>query len=179
MSSAFAQQNLGYFYTELKGGLLLFPTKNDSIRYKTGFTGSGELCYVYKDFRFSFELIYCQAKSKDYVKTIIDLGDITGVKRESLSGLVNLYYDYSLTDNFNLYAGTGLGLAKTKGKAFLHTGSVLSSDPCTKLAYQLMAGISYNINDCWTIKTGYRFFNIKHKHFPHMHVIEAGIRYNF
>ena len=44
--------------------------------------------------------------------------------------------------------------------------------------YQLMAVISYDINENWTFKTGYRFSDLFTKG-SHTHIIEAGIRYNF
>lgn len=176
LSSAFAQGNEGHFYAELKGGLV-FTAKLLGIKSKTAFAGGGELGYAYDNFRFGFELIYSKGKTKDFtVRGGRFAGHSAYCKNKTFGGLINVYYDYALTDVFKLYVGTGLGLAKAKAKAIVDN-NFEASDSCTKLAYQLMVGFSYDINDRWTIKTGYRFFDMSS--IPHSHIVEAGIRYNF
>lgn len=105
----------------------------------------------------------------------------------ALTGMVNVYYDYAMTEAWSLYAGVGLGVAKvsyrinertsTKEVDDLQDATVngifnATDDNFKKLvgssktelskmvfAWQLMAGVGYEFNENWKLTFGYKLFN--------------------
>lgn len=178
LSSTFVQGNEGHFYAELKGGPSFVQDKK-GFKNKTYLFVAGELGYSYDNFRFGFELARINGRTKDTnINFLVAPGHI---ETDLTCGLINVYYDYVLMDSIKLYAGAGLGFADIKQRIKLQVAGPINriDGNVTKLAYQLMAGISYDINENWTIKAGYRFFDIPSEGVEHAHAIEAGIRYNF
>ena len=181
LSSLFAQENEGRFYAELDGGLSLHakthqPDFDRDITSNPGFLAYGEFGYVYQSFRFALGLGYDQFKIERFG------GDRdVFLKIKTLFSTFNVYYDYALTDAANLYVGAGFGYGRIDLKATIKEGDVItiSKKHQTRYVYQLMAGISFDINENWTFKTGYRFLDTGVQRYPHSHMIEAGIRYNF
>lgn len=167
LSSAWGQEAKNRFYAEMKGGVLI-PC--DPLK-KCLFVG-GEIGYSYEDFRFGLELAYTKCKEKGFDD---GLGHILHYENKIWTGTINVYYDYALTDTFNLYAGVGTGLFYVKPSC-KEGGNPIKS--IKKLGYQLMAGISYDINERWTFRAGYRYLGVKSVSF-HTHGIEAGLRYSF
>lgn len=188
LSSAFVQGNEGHFYAELKGGPSFVQNKKE-FKNKTYLFVAGELGYAYDNFRFGFELARINGKTKDRTENVPGLVVRWHVESNITCGLINIYYDYALIDSIKLYIGAGLGFADVKQKAkgnlngniwgFVANGNGELRWYVTKLAYQLMTGISYALTENWTIKAGYRFFDIPSNGIEHAHAIEAGIRYNF
>lgn len=176
-----------YPYVEVKGGLMK-PGKRDNVEYKTGGNGSVEFGVSYDAWRLGLELAYRSASIKKVNGADFAAG--TSVKYTSLAGMVNAYYDYALTEECFLYAGLGCGLAqagyKYKTAAADYTVSKLV------FAWQLMAGVGYDINENFTVSAGYRLFNtskvkatgfaqanLVDKKAPYCHSVELGLRYSF
>ena len=110
-------------------------------------------------------------------------------KVNALTGMVNICYDYAKTEAWSIYAGLGLGVAKVSytierstGVSADATAKVVANnvlDPATitalkgeivkdltktelsktVFAWQLMAGIAYEINENWKLTFGYKLFN--------------------
>ena len=100
--------------------------------------------------------------------------------------MINVYHDFALNDSFDVYAGAGVGLSRTKEKAdytILIGGNpvlqVKGSGHTTHFTWQVMTGVTYHINENWSTKLGYRFFKIQSKDIPDVHMLELGLRYNF
>ena len=109
--------------------------------------------------------------------------------------LANFYYDFRNSSNFTPYVGLGLGVAFIEASvdASLTTpwgwaaGSV--SDSETAFAWNIGAGVAYNINDTVTIDLGYRYLNLgdskfkfnnlKASAFSAAHEIMLGLRFTF
>lgn len=100
--------------------------------------------------------------------------------------MVNAYYDYALTDECSLYLGLGLGAAKVN---FVNKNTKVESGK-TVFAWQVMAGVAYDINENWTVEAGYRLFNTSKVKttfnaqtgklkMPFASSLELGLRYNF
>ena len=122
-------------------------------------------------------------------------------KYTSLGAMINAYYDYALTDECSLYLGLGLGVARvscktTKVEAVAGANAVngyntfaIDSRECSKtvFAWQVMAGVAYDINENWTVEAGYRLFNTAKVKFdgknsikaPFASSLDLGLRYNF
>ena len=105
----------------------------------------------------------------------------------ALTGMVNVFYDYPMTEAWSLYAGVGLGVARVSYRvnevahakadsldantiktAFDQTNTnfkkLLWSDIKTEIsktvfAWQLMAGVGYEFNENWKLTLGYKLFN--------------------
>ena len=120
---------------------------------------------------------------------------------KALAGMINVYYDYALTEECSLYLGAGLGVAQcgynskdlTLNQLFnVHNNNKLDLTK-TVFAWQVMAGLGYEINENWTVEAGYKLFNTSKikagntnmqngknsQKTPFCHAIELGLRYNF
>ena len=89
-----------------------------------------------------------------------------------------------MTDECSLYLGLGLGAAKV---AINDKAADMEDVSKTVFAWQVMAGVAYDINENWTVEAGYRLFNtskvkvangVKAK-MPFASSLELGLRYNF
>ena len=78
----------------------------------------------------------------------------------NMAGLLfNGYYDFSTASAFTPYVGAGLGVAMVEAEGFGVAGipDVLDDDD-TVIAYQLMAGIGYDLSERTNIFAEYRYF---------------------
>ncbi len=117
-------------------------------------------------------------------------------KITTLSGLLNLYYDFSTNSRFEPYIGGGIGASRAAAENVTATypGINISEEitgSSTILVYQLMAGVAYNIDSRIAITLGYRYFNVARQSFNlqsvgevkadglGIHNIELGLRYWF
>ncbi len=88
----------------------------------------------------------------------------------TLSGLVNVYYDLPTGTQFEPYIGAGVGVANASANNVsatypgTSTGASLSGSSLA-LVYQLMAGVSYNVNPSTAVTLGYRYFNVGQQSF--------------
>lgn len=87
-------------------------------------------------------------------------GDIT-----SQAFMATSAYEWKFS-NFTPYVGVGLGMASNKVKSFSAYDSVgaasasLSGGTETSFAYELMAGIGYDITPKWTVDAGYNYVDL-------------------
>ena len=174
-------------YVAVKGGYSIL-SKKDNVKYKNGFVGAAEFGVSYDAWRLGLEVAYRQNKINDGKTTNEDVELYN--KINALSAMVNVYYDYALTDECSLYLGLGLGAAKV---AFVNKAANAHKAECTKtvFAWQVMAGVAYDINENWTVEAGYRLFNTsksrvldgdlegKKIKMPFASSLELGLRYNF
>ncbi|MDR1255290.1 MAG: porin family protein [Puniceicoccales bacterium] len=165
-------------YVAVKGGFVK-PGNRDEVKYKNGCTGAIEFGVSYDAWRLGLEISYRQAKIKESKNALVD-GNKD--KFNALAGMVNVYYDYALTEEVALYVGAGLGVAKFSA----HDKTAKVDTSKTVFAWQIAAGLGYDINENWTVEAGYKLFNtakVKSNSnsvkTPFCHSLEAGLRYNF
>lgn len=99
------------------------------------------------------------------------------------SFMANAYFDYLTCTPWTPYVGAGIGLAHLKADDGHNAKSV------NNLAWQVMAGIAYDITSNWTVDAGYRYADLGRirKNFgegvtkitARDHEIMLGARYNF
>ncbi len=167
-------------YVAVKGGYSIL-TKKDSIKYKNGFNGAVEFGVSYDAWRLGLEVSYRQNKIKRSDNVNIDLDDTNKVN--ALAGMINVYYDYALTEECSLYVGAGLGVAKFN---FVDRASKAEFGKSV-FAWQVLAGVAYDINENWTVEAGYRLFGTSKVKVgdgakiktPLQNSLELGLRYNF
>ncbi|MDR0647035.1 MAG: acyloxyacyl hydrolase [Puniceicoccales bacterium] len=165
-------------YVAVKGGFVK-PGNRDNVKYKKGGTGAIEFGVSYDAWRLGLEVAYRQAKIKESTNLLVDASKD---KFNALAGMVNVYYDYALTEEVALYVGAGLGVAKFSA----HDKTTKVDTSKTVFAWQIVAGLGYDINENWTVEAGYRLFNTakvksatNSVKTPFCHSLEAGLRYNF
>lgn len=117
-------------------------------------------------------------------------------KLATLSGLLNLYYDFPLSPSFEPYIGAGIGVSRASAENVVITspGTVLNfrlDGSSTILVYQLMAGVAYYFSPKTALTLGYRYFNVAQQSFDSeeigevradglgIHNIEVGLRFLF
>lgn len=119
-----------------------------------------------------------------------------GGKITTLSGLVNLYYDFPTRSRFEPYVGGGLGVSRASadGLSAGYPGTTIRYDisgGTTVFVYQFMGGVAYKLNANAAATFGYRYFNVAKQSFDvnpvgkldvggfGVHNIELGLRYSF
>jgi opacity protein-like surface antigen len=171
-------------YTKISGGFIK-PTSTDGLSYKWGGQGHAAFGVAYNEWDIELELGYYRANAKDNPKDAVVFSGWN-----ALSGMINLVYNYSFTDSIYAYAGAGAGVASVGYKASA-AGADIKVGNVTTFAWQLLAGLGYQINANWSIQGGYRLFNTTKANIgsysrnnldvkqPFVHNIEVGLRYNF
>ena len=167
-------------YVAVKGGYSIL-TKKDSIKYKNGFNGAVEFGVSYDAWRLGLEVSYRQNKIKHSDNANIDVAATNKVN--ALAGMINVYYDYALTEECSLYVGAGLGMAKFN---FVAVDSKVEQGKGV-FAWQVLAGVAYDINENWTVEAGYCLFGTSKVKLddgfkvktPLQNSLELGLRYNF
>ena len=76
------------------------------------------------------------------------------------SAMANVYFDYLTCTPWTPYVGAGLGYAYLKENMHATNGDKMIGKSVYNLAWQVMAGIAYDINNRWTIDAGYRYADL-------------------
>ncbi|MBR1374220.1 porin family protein [bacterium] len=107
------------------------------------------------------------------------------MKKYSLMG--NVYFDYLTCTPWTPYVGAGIGYAWLKPVAHVNGSKFNKSQ--YNFAWQVMAGVAYDINSNWTVDLGYKYADLGrvrkndgvmvNKLTVRDHEILLGIRYNF
>lgn len=130
-----------------------------------------------------------------YVRGELELNNSRDIKRNHLgelshfrlykhSVMANAYFDYLTCTPWTPYVGAGIGSAYLKADDGNEAKSVYN------LAWQVMAGLTYDINSHWTLDAGYRYADLgrirKNSGEGHVakltardHEIMLGVRYTF
>ena len=130
-----------------------------------------------------------------YVRGELELNNSRDIKRNYIGGLdhfrlykhsvmANAYFDYLTCTPWTPYVGAGIGSAYLKADDGSNAKSVYN------LAWQVMAGLTYDINSHWTLDAGYRYAdlgrirkNLGEGHVTKLtardHEILLGVRYTF
>lgn len=130
-----------------------------------------------------------------YVRGELELNNSRDIKRNYIgemdhfrlykhSVMANAYFDYLTCTPWTPYVGAGIGSAYLKADDGSHAKSVYN------LAWQVMAGLTYDINSHWTLDAGYRYADLgrirKNSGEGHVakltardHEILLGVRYTF
>lgn len=131
-----------------------------------------------------------------YVRGELELNNSRDIKRNYLNSdldhfrlykhsvMANAYFDYLTCTPWTPYVGAGIGSAYLKADDGNEAKSVYN------LAWQVMAGLTYDINSHWTLDAGYRYADLgrirKNSGEGHVakltardHEIMLGVRYTF
>ena len=129
-----------------------------------------------------------------YVRGELELNNSRDIKRNYIGGMdhfrlykhsvmANAYFDYLTCTPWTPYVGAGIGSAYLKADDGEQAKSVYN------LAWQVMAGLTYDINSNWTLDAGYRYADLGRirknsgdsvaKLTARDHEIMLGVRYTF
>ena len=111
------------------------------------------------------------------------IGELTHFRLYKHSVMANAYFDYLTCTPWTPYVGAGIGSAYLKADDGNQAKSVYN------LAWQVMAGLTYDINSHWTLDAGYRYADLGRirknsgdrvaKLTARDHEIMLGVRYTF
>lgn len=122
--------------------------------------------------------------SRDIKRNYFDEdGDVSHFRLYKHSVMANAYFDYLTCTPWTPYVGAGIGSAYLKADNGEQAKSVYN------LAWQVMAGLTYDINSNWTLDAGYRYADLGRirknsgdsvtKLTARDHEIMLGVRYTF
>lgn len=82
---------------------------------------------------------------------------------DNWSAMVNVWRDVSLTRNFGVYGGGGIGAGGYRFGLFATDGAdvIASGDRDTAFAWQAGGGILYAVSDRVTLDLGYRYYSVE------------------
>ncbi len=145
------------YYLELHGGGVILEDSDmaasdslsGSVGFDTGYLIGGAFGYAWEQgWRGEFAL--------DYRDNDIDENDLTG-DMTSLAFMLNGYYQLPVDFPVKPYIGAGIGWARVDLDA-KSSGSEVVEDDDIDFAYQVMAGITYEINPAIAVGAGYVYF---------------------
>lgn len=121
--------------------------------------------------------------SRDIKRNYFDEDGVNHFRLYKHSVMANAYFDYLTCTPWTPYVGAGIGSAYLKADF----GDVAKSN--YNLAWQVMAGLTYDINSNWTLDAGYRYADLGRirKNFGDSvakvtardHEVLLGVRYTF
>lgn len=83
---------------------------------------------------------------------------------DALVGLLNGYYDFTSYAGFTPYIGGGVGFSSNHISpttvAVGPFGGSLNNDTSTQFAWQVSAGVSYDLTQNWALDLGYRYLDM-------------------
>jgi len=150
-------------------GLSIIPELDQEIAgtlvttadFDVGFRISGVVGYDFGAFRVEGEIGYRTNDADDGTIVGLGPGPING-DISTLSFMVNGYFDYhSAFPSLLHYVGVGLGVASIDAdisNPLLAPFPQIVDDSATVFAYQLIAGLGYNVSPTTTITADYRYF---------------------
>lgn len=122
--------------------------------------------------------------SRDIKRNYFKADGVNHFRLYKHSVMANAYFDYLTCTPWTPYVGAGIGSAYLKADDGEQAKSVYN------LAWQVMAGLTYDINSHWTLDAGYRYADLgrirKNSGEGHVakltardHEIMLGVRYTF
>ena len=191
-------------YVELKSGICV-PQKKQDVHYKKAPCFSAEYGLSWDMWRLGLQLGYVKYENKNAPEDNVHHGTAFGLAQlkdrrfTAVYFMANLYYDWHCCENLNLCVGCGLGVTRLNYRFCdiednLQGGEnrIYNQDKYL-LAAQVMCGVSYLLNDHWSVSLGYRCMKMERVKYnvieyadfwpslktPLLHSLEVGLRYSF
>jgi outer membrane protein OmpA-like peptidoglycan-associated protein len=113
------------------------------------------------NFRVEIEGAYRPSEVDSISGTSGGSGDV-----DTMSALVNVFYDIGVSEKIDLSFGGGLGIANVDYDSVGPVGSATVDDDDWGLAWQLGAGAAYALNERLKLTLDYRYFNVEDLDYP-------------
>lgn len=186
--AAQAAPNAPYFgagigLSRLNDATLSDSTGSIDTDFDTGLGFVASVGYTFDSVRAELELGYRKNDIDNFSAFGVSVpasGDVT-----SKSGMVNVYYDFTPKAQLNPFVGAGIGLAKVEVDNAAVAGINLGDADDTVFAWQLIAGIGYQVSDKAVLDLSYRYFATADPDFSGIeaeygsHNLFAGLRFLF
>jgi outer membrane protein OmpA-like peptidoglycan-associated protein len=166
-----------------------FKAQGSGIADKTktdwGYALMGEAGYAFGQLRLEGELSYRDTGVSKVAGTK-GSGDIT-----ALSPMVNVMYDFLPESKWHPFVGAGIGAAYMDAGTVKTAAANVYKGNDWAFAYQGIAGLAYDLDTNWQVKTQYRYFNTTDYNLTaspggqslstdyHSHAIMVGFTYKF
>lgn len=139
-----------------------------NVEFDGGIAATGAIGYALKNFRVEGEVSY-RRNDLDLIR--IDTVSIAGLlftnvgsfdiqgETTALSGMINGWYEFDTKSKWVPFVGGGVGVSHVNLNIDSIAGIATNFDESdTVFAYQVGAGIGYNVNEKMTVTFGYRYF---------------------
>ena len=164
----------------------VFKTAESDKMWSASVAGGVKVC------AFRAELEYNQSgTAQDTRHASGKLYDTVQGNQSYRSYMLNGYFDIPTGTSFRPYIGAGVGMAQVKNRlAFVDMGSVTKQKK-NNFAWQVAAGVGYNITPHWVLDVGYRYVDNGNNEWTFNsgaqevefnsaeHQMTAGVRYTF
>jgi outer membrane immunogenic protein len=193
LSATAASAADGRPYVGISAGVFMPTDSNVSdfsgsgnLEYDTGYSISGTGGFAFNNgLRLEGELTYKQADT-DKV-TVFGFSGPVNSDIAALGFLANIYYDFKNSSPVTPYIGGGIGFATLYlSQGTDNTGGWFwSEDDDTVFAYQLAAGVAFDVSKNVAIDLGYRYFGTSDPQFGQLdaefgsHNLLVGARFKF
>lgn len=165
-----------------------------TVRHKTGYGGNVSIGFLFDSvWRLELEGVFRFFDNESVHNSVTTFTKINNGHLRQIAGLVNLVYDIPICNCLDLYLGAGIGLGQTHLKQIDRTSPIFSETDSLKFAYQFLSGFALDINSCWALTLGYRYFSMVKPNFnrridghhvrvtktPYSNNVDLGVRYKF
>jgi len=165
-----------------------------TIRHKTGYGGNVSLGFLFDSvWRLELEGVFRFFDNDHVHNAVTTFTKINNGHLREIAGLINLLYDIPVCDCLDLYLGAGAGLGQSHLRQIDRTSPPFSETDDLKFAWQFLAGFALDLNDCWALTLGYRYFsttkprynrrvdghNVRVLKTPYSNNVDLGLRYKF
>jgi len=148
--------NLGLTILSDSDNVYSVPAFNFETSYDPGFNIGGAIGYNFGSARAEAEIAYHSNDVDEF--SVGGFGIPADGTASAISFMANGYYDFhSANSSVVPYLGGGIGFANVNLDVSIF-GLEVVDDSATVFAYQVMAGLGFNINPTTTLTAGYRYF---------------------
>ena len=149
------------FGTKLNGVKALASAfRYGKTKYEKNVSGQvGFGVYLPSNFRSDLTVGFGNYKNK-MTQHVVAATANSSLSVESVSVLLNGYYDITNISGFVPYVGVGVGAASNKGKFNLASVYKETAKRTTTFAWQAGAGVAYNINENVAVDLAYRYADL-------------------
>jgi opacity protein-like surface antigen len=137
-----------------------FADFNNTTEFDLGFNVAATAGFDFGPARLEGEIAYRQndIDKIEFAGFLVPPPATFGGDVSSLSFMANGFWDIPTGSPATPYLGGGIGVANVSANDFKINGDLLVDDDDTVFAYQLGAGIAFELNPNMALDLGYRFF---------------------
>lgn len=162
--SAWAGMNENPWYVKIAGGYVIPFEDYDEERanatewaFDNGFSGHASVGYEWGTWGIELEGNYKTLDADFRTTKATAVETATSGDQTHLSGMVNLFAILMADKPISTYFGGGIGMTQIEWDNVLPTGGTAIDDSDTVFTWQLIAGVSFDINQNIALELDYRY----------------------
>lgn len=164
------------------------------VRHKTGYGGNASIGFLFDSvWRLELEGVFRFYDNNSVHNRITTFTKNNHGHLREIAGIVNLIYDIPISNCLDLYMGAGAGLGQSHLRQVDQSSPPFGESDNLKFAYQFLGGLALDLNYCWALTLGYRYFSMARPNFnkrveghsvralkkPYSNNVDLGLRYRF